>query len=367
MNQQLFFKMINAAINNEILDLGEVDEEFLRVSKEQTFLPYLYTASKNKIYKKYYLQSFLINESFNNIGILIDKVLNEAKIPHIFLKGFELKNLYPDPCLRMMGDIDVLVKKEDYEKALNCLKNNNFKSILENEKDYELTYNNISVELHHKLFEDFRTLSDFFVDPFSNCYLVKDYHYSLNDNYNFLYIVGHYAKHINMGAGLREIIDIYLLLKNKNLDITYIKDQLKEFKLDKFFNMILNEISLIFNYNDVPFTKNNDTKKMIEYNLKCGIHGYARNEDTHIANEINNIKGNKFKVLLSALFIPLKKLFKLYPWSKLIITIPFAYLYRFFYLLIHRKDKLQKTLSYKKDDTYKLLKSLDLINQNEKF
>lgn len=364
MNQQLFLEMIDAAINGKTIDLSEVDEEFIRVAKEQTFLPFLYVASKDKKYKKYYIQSVLIHERINEVGKLIDNILNEAKIPHIFLKGYELQNLYPDPNLRMMGDIDVLVKPEDYDKTLKLLLNNNFQTILESEKDYELSYNNINVELHHKLFEDFRILKDFFNKPFENTITNESYNYKFNDNYNFIYIVGHYAKHINMGAGLREIIDIYLLLKNKKLDIEYIKNMFKEFKLDKFFNMILNELSLIFNYKDIAYIENKDTNKMISYCLQCGIHGFAKDNTTHIANEINNLNsGNKFSFLLKRLFIPIKQLFKLYPWSKLIITIPFAYIYRFFYLLINRKNKLKEVVNYKKDENYELLDSLDLINK----
>lgn len=367
MNQQLFLEMIDAAINGKTIDLSEVDEEFIRVAKEQTFLPFLYVASKDKKYKKYYIQSVLIHERINEVGKLIDNILNEAKIPHIFLKGYELQNLYPDPNLRMMGDIDVLVKPEDYDKVLKLLLNNNFKTLLESEKDYELSYNNINVELHHKLFEDFRILKDFFNKPFENTISNESYNYKFNNNYNFIYIVGHYAKHINMGAGLREIIDIYLLLKNKKLDIDYIKNIFKKFKLDKFFNMILNELSLIFNYQNIEFKKNKSTSQMISYCLNCGIHGFANTNDK-FSNEISvKYNGNKFAFILKRLFISLKELFVLYPWSKIIITIPFAYIYRFFYLLTHNQKKLQKAMNYKKDEIYKLLSSLNLINKNENF
>ena len=369
MNQQLFLEMIDAAINGKTIDLLEVDEEFINVAKEQTFLPFLYVASKDKKYKKYYIQSVLIHERINEVGKLIDDILNEAKITHIFLKGYELQNLYPDPNLRMMGDIDVLVKPEDYDKALKLLLNNNFKTLLESEKDYELSYNNINVELHHKLFEDFRILKDFFNKPFENTISNELYNYKFDDNYNFIYIVGHYAKHINMGAGLREIIDIYLLLKNKKIDIDYIQNVFKEFKLDKFFNMILNELSVIFNYKDIAYIENKDTNKMISYCLQCGIHGFANDNTTHIANEINNLNnGNKIKFVFKKLFIPINQLFSLYPWSKLIITIPFAYIYRLFYLLVNKNKELKKAIKYKKDENYYLLKSLNLntIDNNNK-
>lgn len=367
MYRDIILQIIDAAINGKTLDLSNYinDQEFMRIMKEQTFLPFLYKVDKRKEFRKYYYQSCLIHEKFNEVGKIVDDILTQNNIPHVFLKGYEIQNLYPDPNLRMMGDIDLLVKPEDYKKALHCLINNEFKAIEDSEKDYTLLYNNISIELHHKLFEDFRILNEYFNKPFDNIKNKEKFKCEFDENYNFIYIFGHYAKHINMGAGLRELIDIYLLLQNKNLNIDYITSIIKKFNLEKFFNMVLNELYLIFNYNSIKFTKNNDVYKMIDYCLNCGIHGFGeKSVQTQSTNALNNFyNGNKFVYLFKKLFIPIKELFKLYSWSKLIITIPFAYLFRFFYLLKNRRNKLKETILYKQDDTYKLLKSLDLMNK----
>ena len=170
MYRDIILQIIEAAINNKKIDLTNYinDQEFMRIMKEQTFLPFLYKVDKRKEFRKYYYQSCLIHEKFNEVGKIVDDILTLNNIPHVFLKGYELQNLYPDPNLRMMGDIDVLVKPEDYKKALQCLINNEFKAINDSEKDYTLLYNNISIELHHKLFEDFRILNEYFNKPFDN-------------------------------------------------------------------------------------------------------------------------------------------------------------------------------------------------------
>lgn len=367
MNQQLFLEMIDAAINGKTIDLSEVDEEFIKVAKEQTFLPFLYVASKDKKYKKYYIQSVLIHERINEGGKLIDDILNEAKIPHIFLKGYELQNLYPDPNLRMMGDIDVLVKPEDYDKALKLLLNNNFKTILESGKDYELSYNNINVELHHKLFEGNSNLCNYFNNPFDNTKKNNKFNYQFDINYNILYILSHYAKHIYMGAGLREIIDIYLLLNSTSYDIHFIKEKLKDFEINKFFNLILNELFIIFNFKKVDFNYDENVKKLLNYCLNCGIHGFANKNNSYKNKISTSSNGNKFIFILKRLFIPIKELFKIYPWSKLIITIPFAYIYRLIFLLVNRKKELHNALHYKKDDDYEILNYLGFIKVDDKF
>lgn len=365
---KLFLKMIDASINNKVLDLSNISEDFIRIAKEQTFLPFLYVASKNKLYKKYYFQSQLIHEKFNKIGEKIDQVLNDNKINHIFLKGYEIQKLYPDENLRMLGDIDLLVESKDHQKAVSVLIENGFEKGPDDPHHMVLIKNNVLIELHHNLFEDFRRTVSFFSTPFEFTKKSNYFRKYLIDEYNFLYIVAHYAKHICVGAGLRGLIDIYLFIKNKDLDFNFINLQLQNLGLAKFYNMILSEIFIIFGYKDKYLSFNDQAMSMIEYSLKCGIHGQGNNHNMNYASKtITRFnQGNKFKYLLSKLFISPKDLFKKYPWTKTIILIPFGYIYRFFYLLIKKSDNLNDALHYKKSDDFYLLKSLDLIKNDGK-
>jgi len=45
--------------------------------------------------------------------------LTQEQVPHVFLKGICLKELYPEPALRTMSDIDALVYTRDYGKIGN--------------------------------------------------------------------------------------------------------------------------------------------------------------------------------------------------------------------------------------------------------
>ena len=44
-------------------------------------------------------------------------LLNQNGIPCVIIKGAAASMYYPYPSLRMMGDVDFLVKREDYEKT----------------------------------------------------------------------------------------------------------------------------------------------------------------------------------------------------------------------------------------------------------
>ena len=45
------------------------------------------------------------------------KAFNDANVEVLVLKGLVIRDLYPNPSLRTMGDSDLLVKSEEYEKA----------------------------------------------------------------------------------------------------------------------------------------------------------------------------------------------------------------------------------------------------------
>ena len=367
MENGLFLLMVNAALKAQTLELDNLDKDFLLCAKEQTFLSYIWYVSKNEKYLDYYLRTGLILERTMEVAKCLNDVLNENNIPHVFLKGYHLKNLYPDSILRMCGDVDILVKKEDYKKVVNIFKNiEDIKEKGETIHDFQFKYKGVLIELHKELFEPHRILSKVFNSPFDNVELNEHYEYKLNDNYNFLYIVGHYAKHINIGAGLRPLVDIYLMLTKLDLDMNYINDNLNKMGLTKFFNMVLNELNVIFGYNKLPFEKNDNADQMIDYCLKSGVHGQGR-KSNRIENSVNSIgNGNKFVYILKRIFISPKEMFATYPWTKSIILLPFGYIARFFKLLFTKSKKLKKVLKYKKSDKYYLMESIGLINDKGK-
>jgi len=109
----------------------------------------------NKLKEAYYKTlryNIVLHEQFSEII----KIFNENKIDSIALKGLYLaETIYEDIGLRQMSDIDLLIKKQDIEKACNLLIQNGFTDInLKLKRDFHLNkhYNfcksNIMVELH---------------------------------------------------------------------------------------------------------------------------------------------------------------------------------------------------------------------------
>lgn len=352
MNKELILDLISSCILNKELEKNYVlDQVTLRKIKEQTFLPYIYIATKKEKYKTFYLQALLAQEKFTLIGEKIEHLLNEARIPHIFFKGYYLRHFYPDIALRMLGDIDFYVEPKYIKQVKNILINNGFKYKGLWDHHLEFYYGHFKIELHSDLISKNEIGYKRFINPMEHAKLIHDYTYSLEDNYHLLFVIYHYIHHLQRGAGLREVIDIYLLLSKCDIDINYIRENLRKDNLEKFLDCVLTEINVIFSFDKIPYTPNEFYQDVIDYSLDSGIHGNGL-DGQWIKNESSSHK-NKFLFLLSKVFIPIRLLFKIYPWTKSIILIPVGYFVRFITLLFSKKSrkKLMKAIDSKYDDS----------------
>lgn len=341
-------KVINAVLNDQQIDLSNYlnDKLFLKIMKEQTFLPFLYKAYPNKQLKKYYYAACLTSEQFDEIGNMIKKLFKENNIDNIFLKGFYIRDIYPDRNIRQMGDIDILVREEEHQKVVDLLLSNGFTYMKTSPHNIALKYKSFEIEIHNHLISEWETLGQYFKKPFDDALKDDEGNYYFSDTYNFLYLLAHYIKHLKIGAGLREVCDFYLLLKNKIIDIKFIRDALRKNNCEQFLDTLLTEINFIFGFNQIPYTPNEHYLELIGYSLKSGIHGFGE-DNMPAKNEFINSNESKFKFMLRKLFIPTKKIKEIYPWSKFFLLLPFAYLCRLIYLLTKKKREIKFIINNK--------------------
>lgn len=70
----------------------------------------------------------------------VHKLMSEAKIPYVILKGSASASYYPEPLLRTMGDVDFLVSPSDVSKAEWILRKNGFQAGKDNNNDCHMVY-----------------------------------------------------------------------------------------------------------------------------------------------------------------------------------------------------------------------------------
>ena len=131
-------------------------------------------------------------------------------VPYVILKGTSAAQYYPHPEYRAMGDIDIMPRREDYERACEIMLEDGWRETTDRsdrERGRHRTFarqNNI-VEIHAFFasmtdLQKARTFDDYIVNNITDSHILPDL-------INGLVLVEHVSQHMEQGIGLRQIID----------------------------------------------------------------------------------------------------------------------------------------------------------------
>lgn len=153
-------------------------------------------------------------------------LLDREGIPFVVLKGAAAAQYYPRPESRSMGDVDIIVKPGDFDRADRLLRDNGYEFLeVENDRHFGFDKNGVHIELHRY----FSTLND--VD---NAKALDEMIYSGIDKREYVHfgtysvpvlpvlenglvLLAHIDQHMEGGLGLRQITD-WMLYADKNLN-----------------------------------------------------------------------------------------------------------------------------------------------------
>lgn len=179
------------------------------------------------------LYAFSIQRHYNQImarDMIVD-ALNNYGIRNLELQGTVMKTLYPYPEWRMMSDIDFIIDKENLDAVENIVKELDYDTKRPNGFEVDAYgKNGIAVEFHSNFFDPKSICYGTITDAFSTATKIGNtYSYKSSDTIFYLYNLLHCIKHhLQRGAGIRRIMDIYVLRTNlyEKIDLKYIDDVL---------------------------------------------------------------------------------------------------------------------------------------------
>lgn len=257
-NQLAFFALIRAGLweqEVQLLPFGDIDfADVQRLSEEQSVLGLVAAGSEHvtdkKIPKKNVLQIIgqtlqleQRNQAMNYfIGVIIDQ-MRTAGIYTILVKGQGVAQCYERPLWRSCGDVDLLLSKDNYLKALDFL--TPLAQSVDEENKYNqhigMTIDPWVVELHGTLRSSLWKRIDDVVDEaqYSVFYggqvrswmngNTQVFLPGVNEDVIFLFshILQHFFKE---GIGLRQICDWcrFLWTYNEKLDLSLLEKRLKK-------------------------------------------------------------------------------------------------------------------------------------------
>lgn len=356
--------LIKSAITNESYPLPEDFnmEEAYPLIKKHHLIPIAYAGAlqcgidqnlpvMQSLFKTYY--KFLIRmttqiKEFDRISNAFD----QNHIDYLPLKGCRLHKLYPKPEYRCMGDLDILIRPEQYEQIIPIMTSLGYN--FRYESDHELVWyiKTYMVELHKRLIPSYnKDYYNYYGDGFSLAKPADGTKYELSLNDEFIYLFTHFSKHYRDGGiGCKHIIDLWIYRRTfPDLDENYICNQLKELQLYEFYQNILALIQVWFEHGK----SNEKTDFISDYIFASGSWGQFKNrKQAAIYKESKThgtIKTTKRKRLIKRIFPAMKWMQTAYPsLKKAPVLLPFYWVKRWFDVVFFRRQNIKRAYNIHK-------------------
>lgn len=308
------------------------------------------------------------NQEISYIELL--EAFEKAEIKSIPLKGCILKHLYPMPDYRQSGDIDILVAEEDFSKVASVMESLGYSEDKDDEFEIHIGYRrppNVLIEIHKKLVEDNNRTSGYFSRVWDSVSLLDGYSccYEMDKETTYTYIIAHLAKHIkNGGAGIRLVLDIWVLLKlwEKDFDKDKLQKALDSANLAEF-EGFARALAKMWFLKEESLDQN--VLALGEYIVESGIYGNKENSKKIKQGDIEDTKKAraiyKMKKFFRSVFLPYKWIRSEYPiLNKYRFLLPAVWVHRVFKILLEGKDatKIRLNKSLEISDNSKKLKEL---------
>ncbi len=275
------------------------------------------------------------------------KLFDENGIDYMPLKGTILKYIYPKPDMRTMGDADVLIRMEQYNKIEEIMKNQKFSFVKDNINEIVWNKNGILyLELHRYLVAPaHKDLFKLFGDGWKLSKLAESSNtrYEMSDEDTYLFLFVHFAKHYRAGGiGIRQAVDLWIYRKSKpKLDEEYLKKTLTKLKMYDFYKNTCGMLETWFE--DKPSTEMSDF--LTNYIYSSGNFGTSESYATAKVVRDSKTKGSIekafFTKVFGTIFLSYSAMCKKYPiLIKLPILLPVMWVVRAFDVVFIKKKKI---------------------------
>lgn len=270
----------------------------------------------------------------------IEKAFEAENISYMPLKGIILKNIYPKPEMRTMGDADILIRLEQYSRIKPIMEQLQFS--FQYESDHELVWKKpaLFLELHKSVMTTYN--KDFYRYFGTGWEIAKSipnisrYEMSAEDFYIFAFV--HFTKHYRIsGIGIKHLIDLWVYINaHSQLDWAYIEKELQKMHLSEFHVNVKKTIDVWFNGD-----AETDVTNLIT-NVIFNSGQYGSTEMAIINRSLQNGKDSVLRIkaerFFRSLFLPYSAMKEKYSiLNKVPILLPFMWLIRCFEILLRDK------------------------------
>ena len=290
--------------------------------------------------------------------------LEREKIAYIPLKGAVLRQYYPRPWMRTSSDIDILIKEDDLNCAVDVLKTE-----LGYTQPYARSYHDISLfskngvhlELHFSLNENDERLDKVLSTVWQHALPTESgaCRHVLTPEFLVYHVTAHAAYHfINSGCGARVLLDLWMLKHKMGFDEETVKQLCAASRIEVFYDAAMQLA-------EVWYAGGQSNSFLDDLSSHILDAGFCRSREDAVAVGMLK-KGGRVKYILSRLWLPYPVLRECYPVvEKKKWMIPFCQAHRWRDALVRRRlGSAAKELKASGDiDTVKMEQTKQLFVQ----
>lgn len=290
------------------------------------------------VLRKFIVGNLATGKVHNNNLVKIVMELRKSGIEPVLLKGLGLARFYPHPECRQLGDLDIYVGEENYEKAYDALmpivtEIDDRKKIW-NWMHFDAKIGKVMIEIHqnadylHSRKREKKYRKYMKVGLSSNLRTLDFDGVQINvpnDNFNAFYTFYHLWRHFSgSGVGLRQFCDLacFLHANYDRLDLSYLKKILKDLDFMKqwqVFGCFLVETLGLPEY-EFPFYDKKysyKTSKVMKYVLVDGNFGvnsghFRARSDNYLHEKFISLKHHLSRSMRMFIIFPKQVFLKLF-------------------------------------------------------
>ena len=349
------FNLDKTEYTEEIID----EEEVINIIKRNGILLTVYPtlgALKNtdKLKEKLQLAYFATLQQAvyqKHEGSLVLESLSGSGLNCIALKGWELKNFYPNPNMRQMADVDILVRPYEYDSIKELMEKLGFEHGRESAwKHDSFRKGRVHIEMHKRLTDDSKYIKQWETEMWERSVPDHEHIYKMSIEDFYIYHFIHlYKDFLNGSLGLRRIIDTWILLKQPKND-EFIADKLTLFGLSTFHDRIAKLSRALMGEEEID----ENSEIMLDHAFSIGIFGNGKSYKTGrivSMSRTGNIRLGKLKSWVSAIFLPFDRMKAQFPvLEKKPILLPYYWIKRIRSYLTGNVKTSKQMLDYRDID-----------------
>lgn len=304
------------------------DEAIIMLSKKFSVSAELLSYAKKDLNHWIYIDTAMKYEIENLL-----KCFDKEQIYNLPMKGYFLKNDYPNPFDRSIADYDVLFEIKDIEKIKTVFSRNGYEFVQNDDTQYHFKKAPFMyIEMHRSLLKKDNINYSLLENQLKKAKVRDGYSYSkemtLEDYY--IYMLLHSAKHFSQGGiGIRMIADEYVFYKkySDQLNQKYLSEQFEKLGIT-LFEKKLRDISLKWFSKGSEVKDFDDVEEYILLSMTLGrvdVAVMSEMERRRVNTETGR-KKSRFVNFISSLFPNKSYMANKYPFvEKMPILLPYSW------------------------------------------